>query len=261
MWITAPPGAYTLLIHTTRGLIVYTRDLRLHGSYSRRMRRQFWETLEEPVEALICEGTNVGEMDTALTESDVRRLGERYVHASPGLVLVNLSPLDVDRLRTFHQVAKETGRRLVATSHFMEYLSALEEEQGLNLPSPKRGEISEYGEEEQGELRRSPSGYILLTAFYRWREIQEVRPPPGSVFILSTSEPFEEEAEIEFRRLMNWLNIYGIQATQIHTSGHIFPADLRRLVQLIEPRRLFPVHTATLDPSGSSSRTSSPRSR
>ena len=237
------PGAYALLIHTTRGLIVYTGDLRLHGSYSRRMRRQFWETLEEPVEALICEGTNVGEVHTVLTEGDVRRLGERYVRASSGLVLVNLSPLDVDRLRTFHRIAEATNRRLVATSYFMEYLRALEGER-LRLPSPEKGEVLEYREGEQEELRRDPSSYILLTAFYRWREIQEVRPPPGSVFILSTSEPFEEEAEIEFRRLMNWLNIYGIQATQIHTSGHAFPEDLRRLVRLIEPKRLIPVHTA-----------------
>ncbi len=239
------PGAYALLVHTTHGLVVYTGDLRLHGSYSKQMKEQFWEILKgEPVEALICEGTNVGEMHTALTESDVQRLGEHYVWMSKGLVLVNLSPLDVDRLRTFHKIAELTGRRLVATSNFMEYLTALEKEPGLNLPRSAKGEISEYGEEEQGELRRNPSEYILLTAFYRWKEIQEIQPPPGSVFILSTSEPFEEEAEIEFRRLMNWLNIYGIQATQIHTSGHAYPEDLRRIVNLIEPKRLMPVHTA-----------------
>jgi ribonuclease J len=239
------PGAYALLIHTSRGLVVYTGDLRLHGSYSRRMQKQFWETLEgEPVEALICEGTSIGEMHLVLTERDVQRLGKRYVQASPGLVLVNLSPLDVDRLRTFHRIAELTGRRLIATSNFMECLEVLEEEPGLDLPSPARGEISEYGEEEQGDLRRRPSEYILLTAFYRWKEIQEVQPPPGSVFILSTSEPFEEEAEIEFRRLMNWLNIYGIQTIQLHTSGHAFPEDLRRIVDLVEPKRLIPVHTA-----------------
>jgi len=239
------PGAYALLVHTSRGLIVYTGDLRLHGSYSRRMKAQFWEVLgSEPVEALICEGTNIGEVNTALTEREVQRLGERYIRKSEGLVLVNLSPLDVDRLRTFHKIAESTGHRLVATSNFMECLTALEGEPGLNLPSPAREEILEYGEEEQEELRKNPSGYVLLTAFYRWKEIQEVQPPPGSLFILSTSEPFEEEAEIEFRRLMNWLNIYGIQATQIHTSGHAFPEDLRRIVDLIEPKRLIPVHTA-----------------
>ena len=80
--------------------------------------------------------------------------------------------------------------------------------------------------------------------FSRWREIHEIRSPPGSVFILSTSESFEEEAEIEFRRLMNLLNVYCIQATQIHTSGHAFPWDIRGLVKLIEPKRLIPIHTA-----------------
>jgi len=43
---------------------------------------------------------------------------------------------------------------------------------------------------------------------------------------------------------MNWLDIYGIHATQIHTSGHAYPDDLRRVIEAISPRRLIPVHTA-----------------
>lgn len=239
------PGAYAFLVHTSQGLIVYTGDLRLHGSYSRKLRSQFWRAIgDEPVEALICEGTNAGELNVPLTEKDVQRLGQRCVKGSKGLVLVNLSPLDVDRLRTFHQVSETCNRRLVATESFMDYLRIMSEEKVLEIPDVEKGEILEYDEEEREELRRDPSGYILLTSFYRWREIQEIEPPSGSIFILSTSEPFEEESEVEFRRLVNWLRLYGVQAVQIHTSGHAFPFDIRRIVSLTRPRRIIPVHTS-----------------
>jgi ribonuclease J len=65
---------------------------------------------------------------------------------------------------------------------------------------------------------------------------------PGSVFLFSSSEPFNEEMELDYERLMNWLNAMGMPAYRVHASGHAMPMDLRRFVAQVRPRRVVPIH-------------------
>jgi len=238
------PGAYAFLIHTSRGLIVYTGDFRLHGAYGRRLKRQFWDVALEKgeVEALICEGTSIGATVSTLTEEDVEFHMERCIKDCKGLVIINTSICDVDRIRTICRVAGRTQRRVVAPKAFTTVLKALEGDERLNAPRVGR-DVLEY-EEVLEDVKREQSGYILLTSFYREREIIEVEPVPGSVFILSSSEPFEEESEIEFERLQNWLELFGVPIYHIHSSGHASPIHIRRIVKTIKPKKIFPVHTS-----------------
>ena len=243
------PGSYAMIVSTPDGVVVYTGDFRLHGSYSGRIDRQFWDEVYDlygGVDILVCEGTNIGGCVSPHSEADVQAISARLVRRCEGLVIVNTSPADADRLRTFHRISSEVGRKLVATKYFMEMLQALEACEGLDVPRPSRGEVVGL-EEEFEEVSKRPSEYILLTAFYKWREIADLRPPPGSMFILSSSEPFEEEAEIEFERLMNWLRFFGVQVFNIHSSGHVMPHDLRRVIETLRPRVVIPVHTAHPD--------------
>lgn len=243
------PGSYAMIVSTPDGVVVYTGDFRLHGSYSDRVRRRFWDEVYDlygGVDVLICEGTNIGGCVPPHSEADVEAISMKLIQECRGLVIVNTSPADADRLRTFHRVSSEAGRRLVATKYFMETLEALEACGGLDIPRPSRGEVVGL-EEEFEEVSKRPSDYILLTAFYKWREIADLRPPPGSIFILSSSEPFEEEAEIEFERLMNWLRFFGVQVFNVHSSGHVMPQDLRQVIETVSPRVLIPVHTAHPD--------------
>jgi len=47
-------------------------------------------------------------------------------------------------------------------------------------------------------------------SFYDLEELVEINPQPGSYYILSASEPFNEEMEIDFERLVNWLSHCGL---------------------------------------------------
>ena len=239
------PGAYVLIIHTTGGTIVYTGDFRLHGSFGKKLTQkgdQFWQKLEgEEIQALICEATNFGEPVNPISEEEVERLMHKCVEACRGLVIVNTSTSDVDRLRTICRVAKETQRQVIATKYFWPVLEALQEDEKLNAPKPKV-DVIPY-EEAVDEIKKRQSDYILLTSFYREKEILEVEPVPGSYFILSSSEPFEEEGEIEFSRLKNWLNLFGVPIYHVHTSGHAFPMHLMQVIEALSPKLLYPVHT------------------
>ena len=74
-------------------------------------------------------------------------------------------------------------------------------------------------------------------------EMVEIQPEPGSVYILSQSEPFNEEMEIDYNKLLNWLEFCGLPLYQVHASGHIKPVQLKQAIAEINPKKLYPIHT------------------
>jgi ribonuclease J len=70
-----------------------------------------------------------------------------------------------------------------------------------------------------------------------------IKPQPGSSFIFSTSEPFNEEMEMQRDKYTNWLDHFGLPMYHIHCSGHIMPTEVRKVIERIAPKRFFPVHT------------------
>ncbi len=49
--------------------------------------------------------------------------------------------------------------------------------------------------------------------------------------------------EIDFERLVNWLDHYGLPQYHVHVSGHIMPLQLRSAIEKINAKTVFPVHT------------------
>ncbi|MFH8119737.1 MAG: MBL fold metallo-hydrolase RNA specificity domain-containing protein, partial [Candidatus Aenigmatarchaeota archaeon] len=75
-------------------------------------------------------------------------------------------------------------------------------------------------------------------------ELKELEPPKGSIFILSSSEPFDEERGLAFDRLINWLEFLGIPSSQVHSSGHIDIFSLKNFINQIKPKIVIPIHTS-----------------
>jgi ribonuclease J len=93
------------------------------------------------------------------------------------------------------------------------------------------------------ELRKDQGRYVVAFSMPDFKELVDIRPDAGSMFVLSTSEPFNEEQEFEFERLRNWLDHFGLPMYHIHCSGHIMPSELKTNIEQIKPRKLFPIHT------------------
>jgi len=88
---------------------------------------------------------------------------------------------------------------------------------------------------------------IFSVSFYDLEQLVEVQPEPGSCYISSSSEPFNEEMEIDFERLVNWLRHYGLPQYHAHVSGHIMPFALKEVLKEINTVKIFPVHTEHAD--------------
>jgi ribonuclease J len=84
---------------------------------------------------------------------------------------------------------------------------------------------------------------ILATALSDLKELLEIRSDSGSNFVLSSSEPFNEEMELEYEKFVNWLDHFGLPMFHVHCSGHVMPTELRQVMEQISPKALFPIHT------------------
>jgi ribonuclease J len=93
------------------------------------------------------------------------------------------------------------------------------------------------------EVSKQQCKAVLAMSFYDLEELIEIKPEPGSCYVLSASEPFNEEMEIDFERLVNWLRHYGLPQYHVHVSGHIMPLQLKTALKEIGSAKIFPVHT------------------
>jgi len=71
----------------------------------------------------------------------------------------------------------------------------------------------------------------------------DIKPEPGSLYLRSLSEPYNEEKEIDEKRVTNWLKHFDFEKFQSHCSGHSKGKDLLEIVSEIGAKTLYPVHT------------------
>jgi ribonuclease J len=256
------PGAYGFVLRTSKGSLAYTADLRVHGTKPE-MTSDFLELAAKSCpEMLLAEGTNIlgGEVTS---EPEVKSKLSQLLSDTKKLALANFSNVDVDRLRTFYEVARENDRTLAISlkqAHLLNQLSTdptlrlpKVDDRGNNIAVFRRAKKRYYDWEESvmqkartidsDELRKEQEKYIVAFSMPDFKELVDIRPDAGSIFVLSTSEPFNEEQEFEFERLRNWLDHFGLPMYHIHCSGHIMPSELKSSIERVKPRRLFPIHT------------------
>lgn len=255
------PGAYGFIIETAAGNVVYTGDFRLHGPH-RQMTRDFITAAKESEpSALIIEGTNIVNAKVS-SEAEVKSKILPVIEHTKGLVMAGFSINDIDRLRSFYEVAQVTGRKLAISMKQAYLLHELKNDPHLslfplydpNIAIFKREKKKLYLWEQEitdhydniidaTDVENRQHELILTTSFYDMNELIAIKPVPGSTYILSQSEPFNEEMEIDFVKLLNWLERFGIPQYHIHVSGHALPYQLKRAIEEINPRKIFLVHT------------------
>jgi len=269
-------GATAFAVETSLGWVVYTGDLRMHGKRGS-LTRAFAESARalNPV-VLICEGTHVDAKVTT-DEGTVHARALEVVRQCRSLVIADFGPRNLERLLTFRDIARDCNRRLVVTAKDIYLLEAaslatdlvispVQDEVILLYQEPKRLEkweeqvYARYGGRCVGprELKKNAADYILCFSFWDANELIEVDPEPGTVYIYSSSEAFDEEQRFDIRRLKNWLELFQMRPVGIpdvdtgkvpeaekgfHASGHITGPDLLELIRTVDPQFVIPVHT------------------
>ena len=129
------PGAYGFIIYTSQGPIGYTGDIRLHGTVPE-MTKDFVERAKnEKLIALIIEGTRIADEMREESEQLVFKESQKIISTTNRLALADFNFKDVDRLRTFYNIAKENDRKLVVKMNDMYFLKHLSKDPKLNVPA------------------------------------------------------------------------------------------------------------------------------
>ena len=255
------PGSYGLIIETANGNIVYTGDLRMQGS-NKSLTEDFIKKAQitDP-DILIIEGTNI-DYSKIETEEEVKYKIDKVVSKTKGLILAGFNRTDIDRLRSFYNVAITQGRILVLSMKQAYLVHKLKDDSHLdtfNVNDPnvrvfvrnkktiaayEKEIASEYDVIDAQDVNKMQNKVIMVASLYDMNEMADIKPVANSVYILSTSEPFDEVGEFKLDKLKNWLNHYGIPIFNIHASGHADAHELREIIERINPKRIIPIHTA-----------------
>lgn len=262
------PGAYGFIIHTSEGSIVYTGDLRAHGAH-KEMTEEFIKksSREKPI-AMITEGTRVDSGKTLESEDKVFDKSMKNLDENDKLSIVDFNFKDVDRFTTFYKIAKKLRRKLVISFKHACYLERYHKDKKLKSPDSRDENIlilkpkrmtGTYIDEDYtdfyikkrlgysniilaDEIRKKPMDYVVVLNFWYLNMLIDLKPKKG-MYIHSLSEPFNEEMEISYERMVNWIMHYDMNFIQSHCSGHINGADLMNMIKTINPRELYPIHT------------------
>ncbi len=256
------PGCYGQIVETKEGNIVYTGDLRVEGP-RKALTEEFVKraTASDP-KILIIEGTNIGEAQIS-SEDEVRNKAGIVVESTSQLVIASFASGDAQRIGTFLAVAKKCGRKLALSMKQAFMIKELQRDGSYSGPRLDDRDILIFQKDKKTEkefekelgtayggrvvdskdINGMQNQIVLAAGLYDFNELIDLEPKPGSTFILSQSEPFNEEMELDFQKLHNWLTRYGLPMYQAHASGHAKPHELKRLVAAIKPRKAYLIHT------------------
>lgn len=217
---------------------------------------------------MISEGTRANRGRTTESEHKVYVKAKAELASSKHLSIVDFNFKDVDRFSTFYRIAQDLGKKLVINFKHACFLEQYHKDPQLRTPNstdnqivllkPKRltGTYSDDDYLDQyikkrlnysniltaEDIRKKPTQYMVVLNFWYFNTLVDLQPDHG-VYIHSLSEPFNEEMEISYNRMRHWLDHFSLRYVQSHCSGHICGYDLKYLIQSINPKVLFPIHT------------------
>lgn len=276
------PGAAAYIIRTSKGLVVYTGDFRVHG-----IRKEdtfnFISLVEklrlsgEKVLALLIEGTTLQREGVSghYSEDDVKTsLYALMKSHHSGLIIVDFGPRNVERLVLTIEAAQSAGRKVLLRlpdAYLLREINLIDPAiPGPSHPEvdillerrstePKKWEreiITEYKNKliTPFELRKNPDQYVVLFSFFDINEVIDFNLNQG-VYIYSSSEAYTEEQKFDIKRLRNWLKLFNFEFIgdpenkthnlPLHVTGHAYPDTIREVVERIKPEILIPIHTET----------------
>jgi ribonuclease J len=262
------PGAYAFLIYTSEGTLIYTGDLRMHGLHAD-MTDDFVTAAQQakPI-AMVTEGTRIDKKKTNESEQKIYHDSKQKIRKQNSLSIVDFNFKDVDRFTTFYKIAKDLGKILVINFKHACFLEQYSRDKKLKVPSindpnlsllkPKRL-TGTYIDEDYtdtyikkrlhykniitaADITKNPSNYMIVLNFWYFSDLIDLKPKNG-LYIHSLSEPFNEEMEISYDRMKNWLRHFDVEFFQSHCSGHINGDDLKELIATVHPKKLYPIHT------------------
>ncbi len=268
------PGAAGFAVETSAGWIAYTGDLRFHGRNGT-LSRQFAQDLAQlKPAALLCEGTHLHASPRQTAEADIIANALELLAAARGkLVVADFGPRNVERLESFAQVARHSGRQLVILPKDVYLLQAVALAAPSHFPPPEENDcLQMYADPKAAprpweralrntwprqvttpeDISQSPGDYILCFSLWDTNDLLDLQDVEGGIYLYSSSRAYDDEQAADLERLRNWVRhmeftLHGDpddpDRVPLHASGHASGPELLDFVATVKPDILIPIHT------------------
>jgi len=269
----AAPDSRALLIEADGQRLLYTGDLRAHGRTGFRFENMLTDARLQGVDWLLIEGTTLGSSGGShglTSEADVeeqlvllsgRRAGSMFAVVASGQ--------NVDRLVSCYRAARRGGRLLVIDpyqTYVLMKLAPLSESipqftwEGVRVAfSPYQVErlrdagmmdlvyeMRGHGKASTDDLAAHPGRY--LACCHGGHGMTKVFDKVGADHVALVWSMWNGYWSREKCAMREWAESHDVEAQFIHSGGHAWPDDLRRLVDAIGARQTIWVHTDCEDP-------------
>ena len=273
------PGATAYIIKTSKGNIAYTGDLRFHGYHGQKSKAYVKALENSEIKVLLCEGTRASGKQ-GITENSLSSEMTSTFEETKGLVIINYPQRDTDRLKTIADATKSSGRKFVISAKQAYYLSIINDGKDMapmhssfEILLPRKGwgiwgnseydstqQLKDYSHSIKGplkdflfeqpnlvtpqEIQKQENQYVVTCTFWDLGLLHDLKPDTGSIYIWSQADPFNVEKEIDFNRVENWLNHFGLGTPKsMHCSGHMSGPEIKELIDAAKPEIVVPIHT------------------
>jgi len=242
--------------------VFYTGDFRLTpimdklndlDLYSSNMTEYFENNRDIKIDTLIIEGTNFGQITTPM---DIRIIKSLIKSVSDEMMFLAVHPLEFELILFMITELKKLGKDVVIAcertaeilDEYSKQLSGIWEELEnvfTLIDIVTKGTI--FNSIDISSIENNPLKHVIIldvrhiTDYLRLFDVEKI--PLGSPVIMLTSEPFEEESIHREEVLLRWLNYYGFQPYRTRISGHYYPYEFKKIIKLIKPRKIIPIHT------------------
>jgi len=264
------PGSCGFIVYSDAGNLVYTGDLRFHGTKQEFTRKFVEKAKAAKPKWLLSEGTRI-DNNEVVSEDKVRHKISKFISKTDSLVFIEHPIRDLDRAKSIYDAAKDNNREFVVTLKLAYLIQALGklcpfslDEVKIFVPKKSWGLITKEGIDDKlidedydtwerefirrnnsityKNLQKNTSKYVISMSMWEINQLTDIQPK-NAIWIKSSCEPFCEEMELDEERKKNWLKHFGIQEYFAHASGHASGNEIRAMIKEIKAQEVIPVHT------------------
>lgn len=228
--------SYMFLLEADGKRVLYTGDFRLHGVRSKGMDK-ILEKLIRKVDVVVTEGTTLSRPSgTVETEWDLQERLRAYLKKYK-YVFALCATTNLDRIFAFARAVPRGKYSLcdryqyqlaeTVSTHWKKYSSFYE--------MPKLTWYREFPMEKYQKL----GGLLFVRANRDFEQIVRQIDPSQSIMLYSMWDGYRTK---ENSKLPDFLALAGTWEP-LHTSGHAAAADIRHVIEKVNPEIVIPIHT------------------
>ena len=245
--------------------ILYTGDFRGHGRHGDYLERFLKEAQKEP-DLLLIEGTTLGRTgESNYSEDQLAAEFKRVMEKEAGIVLCQPTSQNIDRIISFYKAAKDCGRTFVMDIYTANVLSEMRRpgHEGLPVPSLLRpdlrvfhplmltGKMDKILGKHNAKRFRGCSISVKMIGRAQKQIVMLVRPSmltdlkrmnlKNGILIYSQWQAYRNKPYQ--RRMEEYLKKRGFSDVYLHTSGHAFSEEIKKVITGLSPKEIVPIHT------------------